>query len=267
MQGWFSLVDIADGQRKATNYIPFGDTIRYLQGVYGINGVSKIDPAKADRRKFSNCHCGTEKEQKPYICTREQYLRHFKTPSNYFIERGFSPEVLQRYDVRHYTGNDYVYFNRSCIPVYDETNRYLRGFTSRSECNQNPKWLYSPQFPSSTSLFNLFNAKDRIVKTKTVILVEGPLDCLRLVEAGISECVALWGLNFNDYKRYLLDKLGVMRLVLALDNDKAGHEAAQTIEEANRRLYNMVRVQLPDDIKDIAKMSIEQVKQLFGSIL
>ena len=207
-------------------------TLDYLKGLYGIDGASIIDPGEVERKKFiRNCHCVEEPlKDKVRICTKEKYLKAFTSPSTYLQSRGFSEELLNEYDIRHYTGSDYVYQRRSIIPIYDDENRWLIGYTGRSEDNRTPKWMDSNMFPKSTSLFNYDNAIESIKKSRCVVITEGPLDVLKLRQAGIDNCVALWGAaGWNDYKKYLLDKLGVMKLVLVLDNDEAGRDGTERI--------------------------------------
>lgn len=245
----------------------WNDTLKYLQGLYNIDGAESVDPAKTDRNNFIR-QCGDIEEKKDYICTRDKYMRTLTSPSKYFNRRGFSESVLNEYDIRHYSGNTYVYQSRSIIPVFNDENRLLRGFTARSEDNREPRWLYSGGFPAATSLFNYAKASEHIRRKHSVILTEGPLDVLCLREAGINECIAIWGASaWNDYKRYLLDKLGVMRVVLALDNDAAGAAGREKIIRDTRRYYNTTEVLLPDGKNDIADLTIEEIKSLFKGII
>lgn len=243
-------------------------TLDYLKNLYNVDGDLKVDQTTVERNKFiRNCKCITDSYSDSYICSREKYLRTLTSSSTYLLGRGFSEGILNEYEVRHYTGYTKLYISRSIIPIFDEKNRHLRGFTARSERNQEPKWVYSTGFSTSTNLFNYTFASKYIRKSRRCIIVEGPLDVFRLREAGINDCVAIFGANaWNDYKRYLLDKLGVMKLVVVLDNDEAGLAGREKIRKEAGRFYNIMDIVLPDSVNDVADMSIEQVKELFRKV-
>lgn len=65
-------------------------------------------------------------------------------------------------------------------------------------------------------------------KEKTVILVEGPYDAIRLLNLGLP-ALALLGTRWSTSRDVLIDILGVNRVILALDGDSAGREGANKI--------------------------------------
>ena len=58
-----------------------------------------------------------------------------------------------------------------------------------------------------------------------VIVVESPLDCLRLYTAGYSSCVAICGSSLSEAQIKLLRASD--KIVAAFDNDSAGHKASK----------------------------------------
>ena len=110
-------------------------------------------------------------------------------------------------------------------------------------------------------LFNYEFAKEHIKDSKTAILVESPLNAIRLAEADILNGVALFGVNFSTQKQLLLDQLSVTDLILLMDNDEAGKKAARKITEECSNYYNIRQLKL-SDVNDVADLTIEQVKKL-----
>ena len=110
-------------------------------------------------------------------------------------------------------------------------------------------------------LFNYEFAKEHIKDSKTAILVESPINSVRLTEGDILNGVALFGVNFSTQQQLLLDQLGVTDLVLLMDNDEAGKKAARKITEECSNYYNIKSIKL-SDVNDVADLTVEQVKRL-----
>lgn len=143
------------------------------------------------------------------------------------------------------------------------------GITGRTTISgYSPKWVFSDGFPAAGSLFNYWFASDAIRVLRTVILVESPLNVLRLEEAGIRNALAFYGgSGLTPAKLFLLDKLGTMKIVLITDNDEAGEAYAVSIPKAINRQYNYQRIVLPDGVNDVADMSVEDVKTVLAEKL
>lgn len=248
--------------RPGDKIFSWGETLKYLCSIYGINSNYSFIKKDTDRDNFiSICQSPTEKKDR-FIMTKDYYLKVNSTPSEYFRERGFSDEVLRKYGVYSCVNPTKPFYRRSLIPVFNGDN--LIGISARSECNEEPKYKYTKGFPSATSLYNIGFASEYIRKSRTCVITESPTCVWRLEEVGIHNGVAIWSaLAWNDCKQRLLDKLGVMKLVLALDNDSAGQAGRQKIREAAGRFYNIVDIVLPDSVNDLADMTVEQVKELF----
>lgn len=244
-------------------------TLNYLKELYGIDGSFEINPADIERRKFINsCHCDQiSNKNKGIIFSKEKYLKYYSSPPQYLYERDFSDEILEKYNVRYCNSPNSKLYRRCCIPVFDDTYRNVIGISARTTCDQKPKWYNTTDFPSSTNLYNYNFASKSIRHYRSVIIVESPLNVFKLEESNIHNSVCIWSATgWNDYKRYLLDKLGVMKLVLALDNDEAGLQGRQQIHESAGRFYNIVDIRIPPEFNDVADMSVEQIQQLFKGV-
>ena len=97
-------------------------------------------------------------------------------------------------------------------------------------------------------------------KSGDMIVVESPLDVVRLASLGITGGVATYGALVSDYQFNLIR--GGERIILAMDNDEAGHKSNMSLyhickdmeKEAWFFNYNHL------DIKDIGGMSLDEVR-------
>ncbi|MES2345083.1 MAG: DNA primase [Chlamydiota bacterium] len=84
----------------------------------------------------------------------------------------------------------------------------------------------TPLFKKSQTLYGLSYSRSRIAKERRVIVVEGQIDALRLIDSGFDYTVAGQGTAFGEGHVKELLHLGVNHAFLALDGDEAGIEAA-----------------------------------------
>lgn len=123
--------------------------------------------------------------------------------------------------------------DRIMFPIRDALGAVI-GFSGRKfkEETFGGKYINTPETPlfkKSRILFGLSYSRSRIAKEKQAIIVEGQIDCLRLIHAGFNYCVAGQGTAFGEEHVRELIHLGVAKVYLALDADKAGQEAAMKI--------------------------------------
>ena len=190
----------------------------------------------------------------------------------YFLNRGFSSEILNKYDVGNSKG-------RAWIPIFDEKNRFVIGATGRSnfekcgkcrlfhdnkeKCpltNQNlfSKWR-NYGFHRDSILFNYWFANQHIKKSETCILVEGPGDILKLVMAGFHNGVALLGTSLSDYQKIILERSGATKVVICMDPDDAGQNAAKEIKKRLERSFNIYSLPLTNDFGFMQVYDIQAV--------
>lgn len=123
--------------------------------------------------------------------------------------------------------------DRITFPIRDPLGACI-GFSARKfkEETFGGKYINTPEtvlFKKSRILFGLSYCRSRIAKEAQAIIVEGQIDCLRLIDAGFDYTVAGQGTAFGeDHVKELLN-LGVSRVYLALDADEAGMAAAVKI--------------------------------------
>lgn len=212
--------------------------------------------------------------------TRNQVKKMLQYPCSYFIDRGFDPNTLDKYDVGICNKPEKPMYNRAVVPVYDEDYKFLVGCTGRSifeKCDKCkgyhsinnlcpepndvwkfPKWKHNMDFKSQNYLYNFWFAKEHIKNMRYVIIVESPGNVWRLEESGIHNSVAIFGSSLSNKQKMILDTSGAMSLILLMDNDDAGQKAAQQITDKCNRTYNVYNIKI--DYPDIAAMSKETIQ-------
>ncbi len=132
---------------------------------------------------------------------------------------------------------------RLLFPIHDLRGR-VAGFGGRLLGPGEPKYLNSPEnaiFHKGRQLYNLHQAKSAIRKEESVILVEGYLDVLRLVWAGIDHVVAPLGTGLTPDQAALLRRFAP-GAVLLYDSDRAGLRA--TFRAGDELLRHSMRVRV-----------------------
>lgn len=215
----------------------------------------KLDPLdmlmkiKAKRNKLKN-------QSK---INRDTVRKRLIFPATYYIERGFSEEALNLFDVGICNNPKSQMYNRIVFPVYDENDEYMVGCTGRTICDDPRKWINQKGFNKSNFLYNYGKAIEHIHRTETIILVEGQGDVIRLWESGIFNAVGMFGSKVSDSQEFLIQKTGVSNIIVITDNDEAGNKCYQDIKNRLQYLFNIYKIDLTKN--DIGDMSIEEINQ------
>ncbi|NBW09728.1 MAG: toprim domain-containing protein [Caulobacteraceae bacterium] len=192
---------------------------------------------------------------------RDKVKQSLHIPSEYFLKRNYTSEILIKYDVGDCLNPNREMYNRAVVPVYDNDHLFMVGCSGRTLNNNKPKWKHNDGFRAEEHLYNFWYAKEYIKQTGTVILVESPGNVWRLEEAGIHNSVALFGSSLKDKQKMLLDISGAMSIITIMDNDEAGQKAAQQIYAKCNRIYNIANIEIKD-YEDIGEMKIEEINQI-----
>ena len=138
---------------------------------------------------------------------------------SYLLDRGFTKETLKYFEVSFSEKK-----NRIVIPVRDHHFKVV-GFVGRTT-NEDviPKYLNSKGLPKKTILFNLNNAK----KYDVGIVTEGPLDAMKVHQAGFPNVVASFGANITERQIALLREY-FQKIIVFSDNDIAGFSMRRNI--------------------------------------
>lgn len=115
------------------------------------------------------------------------------------------------------------------------------------------------EVPKSKTLFGLAQ-----LTTNTAILVESPLDAVRLYTAGLGGGVSSFGARVSDTQLALLVDAGVRRLISALDNDRDGIQAN---DDLRLRVRGRMRLSFFNygqlDAKDPGDMTDEEIWEAY----
>lgn len=218
---------------------------------------------------------------------RDIVKKNLSIPSQYFINRGFSHTILDKYDVGDCVIANKEMYERAVVPIYDNNHEFMIGCSGRSIWNKCDlcssyhdnkdlcpdedsrwkfcKWKHSYGFKSQEHLYNFWYAKDHIKNNGTVIIVESPGNVWRLEESGIHNSVAIFGSSLADKQKMLLDISGAMNIITIMDNDEAGQKAAEQILAKCNRTYNVKNIVVPKE--DVASMSIEEINNFIKPII
>ncbi len=186
------------------------------------------------------------------------YTEEGKIPLNYLYQRGISIDFIRRFGVGFaphdgslfrqflkekkisdelaveaglFTSDKRPFFwDRITFPIHTATGQVI-GFSARKfkEETGGGKYINTHEtslFKKSRILFGLNYCRRRIAKERRVIVVEGQIDCLKLIEAGLNATVAALGTAFGEVHVEELKKLGVREAFLLFDADDAGRSAA-----------------------------------------
>lgn len=181
----------------------------------------------------------------------QKALAKNKEGQDYLISRKFSLDIIKKFRIGYIpstplknigekfipllkegnllnsneNGDVYNYFSthRISIPFFDEYG-HIVGFSSRvTNNNYKPKYLHSRTnkiFKKDELLYAYNFAKEKIKETKSVIITEGQIDCIRCHQFGITNTIATCGLALSDKQLKLL-KTFVKNYYIIVE-DKAG---------------------------------------------
>ena len=191
---------------------------------------------------------------KPHRATvlPESTLKRYSFPTGYWDGRGLSREVQGAFDL----GYDPI-DNEAIIPVRNVDGGLLGVIRRRLDIQYGPKYLYYKGFPRRTSLFGSWLVSKKV--TDHVVITEGSLDAVSLWQAGFP-AVGQYGSSISREQVVLLRRLGITRVTLFYDNDRAGKEANAAALPLLRDFLVRVVIYRAGDEKDPGGMTNEDIE-------
>lgn len=273
---------------KKYNWINEGDqTCSFKEAVdFATKFVGKsldqyhVDKNIQEKKQFANIiqKVTEQPDSSNFKITKQQARSLLQIPAQYYLDRGYSAEILDKYDVGLCDRPNKEMSNRVVAPIYDYSGNFVVGCTGRSifnkcdkcsayhDTNENcpgeyawqySKWRHSSGLKTQNCLYNIWFAKEHIQNSGTVILVESPGNVWRLEENGIHNSVAIFGTTLSDRQKIILDSSGAMNMIVLMDNDDAGISATKKIIEKCNRTY---QIHVPSISKnDIGDMNSEEI--------
>lgn len=178
----------------------------------------------------------------------------------YLVQRGVDLATAVEFGIGFYPGPGLL-SRRIVIPISNVGGQRV-AYAGRSLDGTLPKYRLPPRFHKTLELFNLHRAA--ATPTKTVILVEGYFDCLRVHQAGLPGVVALMGASLSiEQEKALLERFE--QVVLLLDGDQTGRAATRTIAARLSSKCLVACVQLPDRAQP-DQLSLTVINQLLQDL-
>lgn len=146
--------------------------------------------------------------------------------------RGLSPQVMEQSGlaVPRQGGNGHYdrFRDRVTFPIANLSNRTIAFGARALQSDQEPKYLNSPEtsvYHKGRVLYGLADTRDAVRRRDCVLVVEGYMDLISLVQAGIQHVVATSGTALTEEHCRLLTRYA-HQVVLLFDGDAAGSTAA-----------------------------------------
>ena len=144
--------------------------------------------------------------------------------------KGISQATLTKFEAfmtTHDNMDDYI-----CIPVHQ--NGKLKFIEGRHTL-LNTKNLSMPKYmrrPAGADVSSVLYPLDAVKDFTRVILVEGIFDALNMHDMGYSNTLCIFGTNnFNAGKAKMLDEYGCRHVLIMMDGDAPGRQAAVKIQK------------------------------------
>jgi len=143
------------------------------------------------------------------------------------------------------------FLGRIIFPI--RNNRWdTIAFAGRIVGSGEPKYLNSPAselYDKSSILYGLYEARNTIVKTESIILTEGYMDTIALHQAGYKNAVCISGTALT-VKHIPMIKKFTSRVYLCFDQDNAGRNATNSAIETLKNQELEVKIILLPSGKD-----------------
>lgn len=171
---------------------------------------------------------------------------YFAPKHPYWRERGISQRTAEKFHL----GYDHKR-EHAIIPVFFEGTPI--GIIRRANNKWTP-WKYKEprNFPKEYILFGIDQCKG-----EDIIITEGPIDAMKVHEAGYNAVAAL-GASFSPQQAQLLVDMGPKKITMMTDEDMGGEVLATKIWETVP-LRNIYFTRFPEGRKDPGEMTVDEI--------
>ena len=151
---------------------------------------------------------------------------------NLLLNKKFSQQEIEKAGLITKKDNGYndVYIDRIMFPLFDLTGKIV-GYSGRVYNKDiKPKYFNTKEteiFKKGEILYNYHKAKEIARKEKSLIVVEGFMDVIRMYTIGITNVVATMGTAVTKNQALLMKRLSE-EIILCFDGDEAGNEATNS---------------------------------------
>ncbi|MCX5750816.1 MAG: CHC2 zinc finger domain-containing protein [Candidatus Saganbacteria bacterium] len=206
---------------------------------YYYHNLLMYDPAGEKYKKHLNNHYGLTDD------TLKTFLVGVALQGNllfkHLLGNGYEEELIVESAVvkRMADASLKDYFAFRIIFPFVQADGLVESFTGRAT-EETPRYERDDKYRQLPGQKPLYNVK--AIKETRVVIVEGPTDCLAFYQNGY-HATALVGVSLPEKME---KKINSAEVIICLDGDKAGRDAALNIAE--RLMEKAAIIQLPDDI-------------------
>ena len=178
-----------------------------------------------------------------------EWAENLNPDHSYWINRGISEEVMKEFKGGIATEKIPRMKGRYVLSIWN-SQKQLIGLQGRSLNGKLPKYKILGE--KSKFCFPLhLNIKD-IKQKSEIILLEGVGDLFSCFEAGIRNCMVLFGISLSNHQLSTILAINPKKIIVSTNSDNAGQENADKLQ---RRLWKFfdkkqVEVKLPP-LKDL----------------
>lgn len=178
----------------------------------------------------------------------------------YLAQREIDRSTAIHFGIGYYGGPGLM-SGRVVIPIDNEHGQVV-AYAGRAVEGGMPKYKLPCGFHKSLELYNLHRAMS--TGSRTVIVVEGYFDCVRVHQAGLPWVVALMGSSLSpEQKKLLVERFE--RIILMLDGDETGRLATQTIAVRLLQKRAVVTAAVSDGVQP-DQMSSAEIQGLLWAV-
>ena len=162
-----------------------------------------------------------------------------------------------------------LFKNRITFPICNDKGNVVAFSARIYNGESSSKYINSKEsniFKKGHILYNYDKCKSEVIKTKTIIIVEGQIDAIRVYSIGYKNVVATMGTALTKDHISLLKKLNA-KVILMMDNDDAGEKSTVANgEELTKAGIEVTVVRLSGN-KDPDSYILEKGKDAFKNAL
>jgi DNA primase len=126
-----------------------------------------------------------------------------------------------------------------------------RTLLPESEFKKNKISKYkNTKFEKGQCVFGLYENKQHIIDQNCVYVVEGQFDCIKAIEIGFRNIVAIGNNNMSSYQFSVISRY-TNNIFMLLDNDEAGEKGRKNSSDKFGHLANIRNFYIPESFKDI----------------
>lgn len=196
------------------------------------------------------------KKKQPQPLAERDYTNFFEEANKHLQEtdyhRGISLETLNKYNVGYFPGGR--------LPGYDRptTERLIIPTSKHSFIARDTTGTAKIKVLKSKGKVHLFNGAALTEEDRPIFITEGEIDALSIIDLG-GKAIGIGGTSgVNKLLQEIEKKRPQQPLILALDNDKYGEEAAAALEEGlkEKGIDYIIATDLYGDYKDANEVLI-----------